>query len=158
MWAPRKKTKTSSKLGLEHGFRSGLEDLNAKHLLSIGEKVRYEAHTLEYTQPGKLRKYTPDFILGNGIVIETKGRFLTADRQKHKLIKAAHPDLDLRFVFSNPHQRISKQSKTTYAAWCEHNGFLWADKTVPVSWTKEPALKRRLEACHKALKCKPMEK
>lgn len=156
-WArPRRvKTKTSSDLGIEHGFRSGLEDRNAKHLLTLGQRVVFEEHTLEYTQPGRLRRYTPDFILDNGIVVETKGRFITADRQKHILIKEAYPDLDLRFVFSNPHQTISKQSKTTYAAWCEHKGFLWADKVVPVEWTREPPIKRRIDAAAKALGWKP---
>ncbi len=64
-------------------------------------------------------------------MVETKGRFLTADRQKHILIKDQHPALDIRFVFSNPNTRISKQSKTTYAMWCETHGFLYAPKTIP---------------------------
>jgi len=149
---PRKvKTKTSTELGLEHGFRSGLEDRNAKHLLAHGQKVTYEASTLEYSQPAKLRRYTPDFILANGIVIETKGRFLTQDRQKHLLIQQCHPFLDLRFVFSNPHQTISKQSKTTYAMWCEHKGFKWAHTVVPIEWINEPPNRARTAAAHRAL-------
>ena len=153
---PRKhKTKTSSELGLEHGFRSGLENRNAKRLLALGQKVYYEEHTLEFSQPQKLRRYTPDFILSNGIVIETKGRFNTSDRQKHLMIKLCHPDLDLRFVFSNPNQTISKQSKTTYADWCRHKGFLCAAVEVPIEWTKEPATVKRLNAANRALKWKP---
>ena len=154
----RVKTTTSSKLGIENGFRSGLEDRNAKLLLKYGVGVSYEEHTLEYPQPLKLRKYTPDFILDNGIVIETKGRFVTADRQKHLLIKAAHPDLDLRFVFSNPHQTISKQSKTTYAMWCDHKGFRWAKEEIPDAWIKEPPLKKRTEAASKALNWQPKKR
>lgn len=153
---PRKvKTKTSTKLGLEHGFRSGLEDANAAYLVSRGQKVSYEGYTLEYTQPVKRRKYTPDFPLSNGIIIETKGRFVTADRQKHLMIKACHPDLDIRFVFSNPHQTISKQSKTTYAMWCESKGFKWAAKLIPDSWINEAPTKKRLEAAKKALGWEP---
>lgn len=155
---PRVKTKTSSKIGLKHGFRSGLEDMNANLLLNAGEDVCYENHTLEYHQPGKIRKYTPDFILQNGIVIETKGRFLTADRQKHKMIAVCHPELDIRFVFSNPHQTISKQSRTTYANWCEHHGFAWASKVIPQSWIDEPATAGRLRAAEKALGWKPIKK
>ena len=151
----RTKTKTSSKIGLKHGFRSGLENLNAEVLLQRGHRVQYEEFTLEYTQPAKLRKYTTDFILENGILVETKGRFLTADRQKHLLIKQMYPDLDLRFVFSNPYQTISKQSKTTYAKWCESKGFLWARETIPEKWCKEPKLKSRIAAAHKAMGWQP---
>lgn len=53
---------------------------------------------------------------------------------KHLHIKAEHPDLDIRFVFSNSKQRISKTSKTTYADWCLKHGFQYADKEVPKEW------------------------
>ena len=69
--------------------------------------------------------------------METKGRFVTADRKKHKLIKEQHPDIDIRFVFSNSKTRISKTSKTKYGKWCELNGFKYADKVVPDEWLKE---------------------
>ena len=151
------KTATSSKLGLEHGFRSGLEDLNAKKLVSLRQDVSYEGLTLEYPQPAKLRRYTPDFVLPNGIVIETKGQFITSDRQKHLMIKEAHPDLDLRFVFSNPHQKISKASKTTYAKWCEHKGFLWAAVEIPTAWINEPLKTARQAAIQRAIKRGPMK-
>ncbi|MCJ8277363.1 MAG: hypothetical protein MJK18_11025, partial [Bdellovibrionales bacterium] len=109
----------------------------AGQLDSLGVPVRYEQETIDYTKPAKRSKYTPDFILPNGIVIETKGRFVTADRQKHVLIKDQHPDLDIRFVFSNSRNRISKTSKTTYAMWCEKNGFKYADKEIPKEWLDE---------------------
>lgn len=81
-----------------------------------------------------MRHYSPDFILPNGIIVETKGRFLTADRQKHLIVKLQHPDLDIRLLFSNSRQRISKQSATTYALWCETKGFEYADKSIPLLW------------------------
>jgi hypothetical protein len=121
-----------------HGWRSGLEEAVGDQLRRDGRDFRYEPFRLPYLQPAKPRKFTPDFILHNGIVIETKGRFVTADRQKHLLIKAQHPDLDLRFVFSNSRARISKQSKTTYAKWCESKGFAYADKWIPQEWLDEP--------------------
>lgn len=148
------KTATSSKVGLKHGFRSGLEDANAAHLLAHGQPVHYEKRTLTYVQPETFRKYTPDFILENGIVIETKGEFKTADRQKHKMIAESHPFLDLRFVFSNPHQTISKRSKTTYAMWCERHGFKWAARLIPDEWIAEPKNNARTAAVRKALKWK----
>lgn len=100
-------------------------------------KVEYESLVINYEKPARWSRYTPDFPLPNGIIIETKGRFLTADRQKHILIKQQLPDLDIRFVFSNSRARISKQSKTTYADWCVKHGFQYADKVVPTAWLRE---------------------
>jgi len=153
---PRKvKTSCSEYLGLKHGFRSGLEDVNAKYLLSKGQAVEYEGYTMSYTQPSKRRKYTCDFVLWNGILIETKGAFPTADRQKHLMIKQDYPDLDLRFVFSRPQQRISKQSKTSYAAWCDHKGFQWAGQIIPDHWVTEKPNMRAVEAAVHALGWEP---
>jgi hypothetical protein len=100
----------------------------------MGIDAQYEPFKIHYLRPAKPSKYTPDFVLPNGVIIETKGRFVTSDRQKHLLIREQHPELDIRFVFSNPYQRISKQSKTTYAMWCEKNGFLYAKQAIPQEW------------------------
>src|ERR1051325_8775143 len=109
--------------GLKHGWRSGLEEQVTWQLDAAGTPYKYEKLIVKFEQPATLRKYTPDFLLlHNGIVVETKGRFVTADRKKHLLVQAQHPALDIRFVFSNSRQRISKQSKTTYEAWCEAKG------------------------------------
>lgn len=108
-----------------------------EQLKGLGEPFKYEKLTIPFLQPTKPRRYTPDFLLNNGIIVETKGRFVTADRQKHLLVKQQHPALEIRFVFSNSKTRISKQSKTTYADWCGHHGFLFADKLVPQAWLNE---------------------
>jgi hypothetical protein len=131
--------RTSSNPGIVHGFRSGLEEKVAGELASLGVPVRYEdpAAVIRYTKPSRASKYTPDFVLPNGIIVETKGRFITADRQKHLLVKEQHPHLDIRFVFSNSRARISKSSATTYAAWCQKHGFVFADKSVPPAWLRE---------------------
>lgn len=132
-------SKTSSRdVCLKHGCRSGLEEAVSAELAAKGIRFKYEQLMIPYVQPTKPRKYTPDFLLFNGIIIETKGRFVTADRQKHLLVKAQYPDLDIRFVFSNPNQRIGKKSKTTYAIWCESKGFLYAKVHVPDAWLIEP--------------------
>lgn len=130
-------TRTSKSLGIAKGYRSGLEEQVARQLAAAGVDAAYEESRIEYIRPEKKAKYTPDWVLPNGIVIETKGRFLTEDRQKHLLVKAQHPHLDLRFVFSNSRARISKASPTTYAMWCEKNGFQYADKFIPPAWLKE---------------------
>jgi len=129
---------TSEEVGLRYGFRSGLEERVAAQLTKLGVHFTFEQEKIEYTVPARTARYTPDFVLENGIIIETKGRFVTADRQKHLLVKKQFPHLDIRFVFSNSRTRISKTSKTTYAAWCEKHGFLYADKIVPLAWIREP--------------------
>jgi len=116
-------------------FRSGLEFEVAKQLEDAGITYEYEETRVEYQKP--VSKYLVDFELHNGILIETKGRFKPADRTKHLLIKQQHPELDIRFVFSNSQNTLSKKSSTTYADWCDKHGFKWADKQIPRSWIDE---------------------
>jgi hypothetical protein len=126
---------------LKNGWRSGLEESLAAYLDERNIPYQYEENKLVYTVPQRQATYTPDFYVttrsGKVIIIETKGRFVTADRQKMLLVKEQHPDLDIRFVFSNPNTRISKKSQTTYAAWCEKHGFLYAAKVAPEEWLNE---------------------
>lgn len=123
--------------GLKEGYRSGLEEVVADQLRSAGISFQYETTKIKYIKPQRNATYTPDFVLPNGIIIETKGRFVTQDRQKQLLVKTQHPELDIRFVFSNSKTKISKQSSTTYAMWCIKNGFQYADKLIPKEWLHE---------------------
>lgn len=126
--------------GLRSGYRSGLEDKVATQLNTIGLPYEYEPKDgkISYTKPAKPSKYTPDFTFpGCPIIVETKGRFVTADRQKHVLIKQQNPEYDVRFVFSNSRQRLSKISPTTYGMWCDKYGFKYADKLIPEEWITE---------------------
>lgn len=118
------------------GFRSGLEVKIAEQLKSAGVEVEYETTKIKYVVPESLHTYTVDFVLPNGVMVETKGRFLLSDRKKHLLIQKQHPDLDIRFVFSNSKTKIAKGSKTSYADWCLKNNFKFADKGVPAEWLK----------------------
>ena len=118
------------------GFRSGLEDKIAKQLTEAGVAYEYETTKIQYVVPESVHKYTPDFVLPNGIIVETKGRFTLPDRKKHLLIQKQRPDLDIRFVFSNSKTKISKGSKTSYADWCTKNGFIYADKEIPEEWLR----------------------
>jgi len=134
-------------VALKYGFRSGLEEDTAEDLTALGIDYTYEEAAIQYEKPARVSKYTPDFRVYNRpdgtprdqlLIIETKGRFLTEDRQKMLLIKRQHPHLDIRFLFSNPNAKISKQSKTTYASWCEKHGFLYAKgPKVPLDWLEE---------------------
>jgi Autographiviridae endonuclease I len=129
--------------GLASGFSSDLERRTAAQLKAAGMSFDYEAHTIHFTQPAEHRRYTPDFVLANGIIIEVKGLWETADRKKHKLIAAQHPHLDIRFVFSNEATTIGKKSNTTYAMYCEKLGIPYATRQIPPAWLTEPRYEKR---------------
>tara|TARA_B110000503_G_C7102787_1_gene394586 strand:+ start:299 stop:751 length:453 start_codon:yes stop_codon:yes gene_type:complete len=118
------------------GYRSGLEVRLSEYLIEhrapyLYEKIKIEWEDLTY------RTYTPDFVLSNGIIIETKGLFTATDRRKHLEIQKQHPTLDIRFVFYDSRCKLSKKSKTTYAAWSDKQGFRHHDRIVPLDWLKE---------------------
>ncbi len=127
---------TSKQVGLTYGFRSGLEETIAQQLKQAGIDPKFETLKLPY-RVEKNHTYTPDFPVGKRIIIETKGRFQTADRMKMLEVKKQHPEYEFRFVFNNSNARISKVSATTYGKWCEKNGFKYADKVVPQEWIEE---------------------
>jgi isocitrate dehydrogenase kinase/phosphatase len=130
---------TKKWVGRKHGFKSGLEESISNQLKNNDIPVRYEEKesVISYIIPASKHTYSPDFILPNEIIVETKGRFVLADRKKHLLIKEQHPNLDIRFIFTNSKNKISKNSRTTYGEWCEKHGFKYADKLIPDSWLEE---------------------
>ena len=133
---PRYKSKKQA--ARAQGYRSGFEVDVDESLKQQGIDGEYEQHIIKYIKPATNHKYHPDFKLPNGIRVETKGRFVAADRKKHLLVKAQNPTIDIRFVFSNSKNKITKNSKTTYADWCDKNGYKYADKEIPDSWFLEP--------------------
>jgi hypothetical protein len=141
-WPPKRTTTSKQDIGQAKGFRSGLEEKAAAQLLAAKIDPAYETFVVPYVIPERNAKYTADFRLPNGIVIETKGRFVTEDRKKHKLIREQHPELDIRIVFMRPNATISKTSKTTYAKWCDDHGVKWAkmhsrENPIPPEWLAE---------------------
>ena len=117
-------------------YRSGLEKDVAAYLKDTQKKVRYECLKIEW-EDLRYRTYTPDFILDNGIIIETKGIFDSEDRRKHMEVRNQHPELDIRFVFSNSKAKLYKGAKSRYYEWCDTNDFMWAHRVIPESWLKE---------------------
>jgi hypothetical protein len=93
---------------IKHGYRSGLEHKLSTYLKENKCKFSYESIKIEW-EDLCYRTYTPDFILYNGIIIETKG-------SKRKL---------------------SKGAKSTYAEWCIRYGFRYYDRIIPEDWLKE---------------------
>ena len=135
---------------IANGYRSGLEEDIGLQLKEAGIKAEYEPFRIPYIVPVITRHYTPDYVLPNGIVIESKGRFTPEDRKKHIYIREEYgPSLDLRFVFNNPNGKLRKGAKTSYADWCEKNGFLFASKEIPEEWIKERPKKRSLNLLEK---------
>jgi hypothetical protein len=113
-------------------FRSGLEKKVASLLQSLKVPYEYEDCKLAYVLQCN---YIPDFHLPNGVFLEVKGRLTSEDRRKMIAVKKSNPDLDIRFVFQAPFNKIYKGSKTTYAKWAEKNGFLWTSyTTIPIEW------------------------
>jgi hypothetical protein len=137
--AKKKVTKNNNPkwVAQKYGFKSGLEENISKQIEGKGIEVQYESEKVAYTIPASEHTYNPDFKLPNGIRVETKGRFVIADRKKHLLVKEQNPNLDIRFVFSNSKNKINKKSKTTYGDWCDKHGFKYADKEIPDSWFSE---------------------
>jgi hypothetical protein len=131
------KKNNSKWVAKKYGFKSGLEESVSNQIASRGLSVQYESEEVSYIIPASEHTYHPDFKLPNGIRVETKGRFVLADRKKHLLVKQQNPELDIRFVFTNSKNKINKKSKTTYADWCEKNGFKYADKVIPDEWFSE---------------------
>ena len=122
--------------GIQAGYRSGLEEDTAAYLKKKKVKFTYEKEKIKWVDL-KIRTYTPDFELDNGIIIETKGIFSSADRRKHVEIAKQHPTLDIRFVFSNANAKLYKGAKSRYCDWCEQKGFKWAHRVIPEEWLKE---------------------
>ena len=129
----RKKSKARA-AAIKHGYRSGFEHKVSEQLTENKINFGYEVTQINYIKPETQHKYTVDFTLPNGILVETKGRWVLEDRKKYLLIKKQHPELDIRIVFQNPRGKIRKGSKTTYANFCDKHEILWADKEVPSAW------------------------
>ena len=129
---------------IANGYRSGLEETVSRQIADAGLPVVYEpkADKVSYTWPERQSTYLPDFKLpkqGGFFFVETKGRWTVDDRQKHLLIKEQHPDLDIRFVFSNQNAPLYKGSPNRYCDWCDKHGFVYANKTIPTEWLEEGA-------------------
>lgn len=115
-------------------FKSKFEEDVFNTVKDNGYEVEYEPFTLSYLMKGN---YYPDFVLPNGIIVETKGYFDSRSRAKMIAVKKHNPDLDIRMVFMNSRTKVRKGSKMTYADWCEKYGFPYADGIIPLKWFKE---------------------
>jgi Phage endonuclease I len=109
------------KIPIPKPFRSMLEFECSKYLL-----CPYESNSFDYV---KTHSYTPDFQLSKGVYLEVKGLFKASDRGKHLVFRKENPDVKIIFAFQDPHRKLNKSSKTSYADWATKNGFEWIDCT-----------------------------
>jgi Phage endonuclease I len=117
-------------------FRSRLEGRIAKWMEVNGLDYEYESLRLNYVIEAT---YTPDFLLPNGVMLEAKGFFRPEDRRKLLAVRKANPDADIRLVFQQPNNTLTKISKTTYGDWATKNGFPWCNAAqIPVEWYDDP--------------------
>ena len=133
-WRSKSKVRKNA---IKHGYRSGFEHKVADQLKESKTNFEYEKTVIDYIKPETTHTYTIDFTLPNGILIETKGRWVLEDRKKHLLIKKQHPELDIRFIFQSSKTKIRKGSKTTYGMFCDKHDIMWAEKEIPKSWLNE---------------------
>jgi len=127
------------KAARKYGYRSGLEVKLSDYLKERDIDFGYESVKIEWEDLA-YRTYTPDFVLPNGIIIESKGMFTAADRRKHLAVQKQHPDLDIRFVFENSRRKLRKGAKSTYAEWCIKYNFLYYDRIIPEDWLREKGI------------------
>lgn len=113
-------------------YASNFEAKIADYLRSKNIKFKYEYADIRYT---RIHKYVPDFFL-KFFILEVKGRFTSADRTKHRLIKEQHPDLDIRILFMRDN-RLYKGSDTLYTEWCKKYKIKCAVSKIPTEWLKE---------------------
>ena len=133
-WRSKSKLRRNA---IKHGYRSGFEHKVSDQLKENKIKFEYETTVIPYIKPETKHTYTIDFTLPNGILVETKGRWVAEDRKKHLLIKKQHPELDIRIVFMSGKTKIRKGSPTTYGMWCDKHGIPWAEKIIPQKWFSE---------------------
>ncbi|MCI0527237.1 MAG: hypothetical protein L0Y56_07320, partial [Nitrospira sp.] len=72
----------------------------------------------------------------SGFLLEVKGRFRTyEDARKHLAVREYNPEVDLRFVLSNPEVKAYPGSRQTLGDWLTKHGFEWCQETaIPRDW------------------------
>lgn len=135
----RNKNSKKRKEAEKRGYRSSLELEVAKDLekYNINPKLIYECLVLNYIIPESKKKYTPDYVLPNGIIVEVKGYWSLEDRKKFLYVRESNPDKDIRMVFQNSKNKLRKSSKTTYSDFCIKNNIIFAEKKIPLNWIFE---------------------
>jgi hypothetical protein len=99
-------------------YKSKLEQTTAHLLKSNGYPVNYEPDKISYLLSNN---YIPDWKITDNVYVETKGRWVATDRRKIKEVILQNPNITIIMCFQDPNMKITKNSKTTYAKWCDKN-------------------------------------
>ena len=134
-----------------HKYRSKFEERVAKDLTNTKVKFEYESKEIIYNKRTNRKlvcldcgsthvlikaKYTPDFILENGIIIEAKGYFRSTDRSTIESVVKQYPELDIRMLFQI--DGWANKSKTVkYSQWCKKRKIKYAIGKIPIEWVRE---------------------
>lgn len=133
---PKKYAKRKAIPVEQRKLRSGYEKKVRKCLEENKVQYTYESMVIKYVVPETKRSYTPDFVLENGIVIESKGFWDSTSRSKMALVIEQNPHLDIRILFQRDNA-INKGSKTKYSDWCKKRGIKYAispQGIIPEEW------------------------
>ncbi len=103
-----------------NGYRSLFEERLALGLQKRGVDFSYETERFNYTV---VHHYTPDFILANGVLVEVKGYFTSADRTKHLKVRECNPTLDIRFCSRTLKTSSTKKARRATATGAKSMGF-----------------------------------
>lgn len=126
----------------ERKRRSKLELKFEDILIANETEYEYEVTVIPYIVPESKHKYTVDWTLLNGTLVETKGYLSDhQERNKYVLLKQQYPDLDLRFVFDNPN-KLCGGTKYTHAKWADKHNIPWCgikDTDIIKQWIHESA-------------------
>ena len=117
-------------------YNSKFEERIAQQITDAGLTFLYEDEVIIYIQPAQTRKYTPDFFLPNGIIIETKGKWSVEDRKKMVTVLEQNPELDIRMLFQYDN-KLNKNAKQHYSQWCDRRGIKYAVGKIPEEWFDE---------------------
>lgn len=130
--------------------RSGYEQKIINHLIDVGLPYAYEAVQLTYTTKVtngncrvceangyqsdvyQLRKYTPDLLLPNGIIVEIKGKFTAQKRNHMRQLVKDNDHRDIRFIFMADNPFGGAKPRKRYSDWARALGIQCA--VVPVNW------------------------
>lgn len=112
-------------------FRSGYEQRVSGHNpLAAHEPSEPRIHYV------LTKRYIPDFVLPNGVIVEAKGFFSSEDRTKMLLVKKQNPCIEIKFLFQRANNRLTKSPNSLmYWQWAEKHGFDWDEgEHIPESW------------------------
>jgi len=135
-------------------MRSKFETLVAASLKRHRVAFEYEPFNVKYSSrvastycqscgskdTRKNRNYRPDFVLGNGIYLEAKGKLTSAERSKIIAILETSDVINLdnyRLLFMRDNT-LSKTSTTRYSEWATKHGIIFhvsSTGEVPKNWT-----------------------